>query len=93
MDFRHVSTSKSHLYLGYNSLESLPADQLTQLFAVKRKKFTIDLSSNPIKYVCRNQQFLKWMAKHKSSFIGFDNYAFLDENENLMTANEFETAV
>ena len=86
----------SHLYLGSNSLESLPVsltDQLTQLSAEKRRKFTIDLSSNPIKYVCRNQQFLTWMAKHKSSFIGFYHYTFLDENENPMTANEFETAV
>ena len=86
----------SHLYLGSNSLESLPVsltDQLTQLSAEQRKKFTVDLKSNPIKYVCKNKQFLKWMAKHKSSFIGFDNYSFLDENENPMTANEFENAV
>ena len=33
------------------------------------------------------------MVKHKSSFIDFYHYTFLDENENLMTANEFEAAV
>ena len=86
----------SHLNLGFNSMESLPdsiINQLTELYIQGRENFSIDLSNNPIRYVCRNKRFLTWMAEYKSSFIGFYHYTFLDENENLMTATEFEAAV
>ena len=50
--------------------------------------FSINMKNNPFKCICKYEQFLTWMVKHRSSFVEFETYSFTDDSGQHLEATE-----
>ena len=80
-----------HVDLKSNALSALPQSVMShfdEFMSREQKVFTIDMGKNPLKCTCKYEQFLTWMVKHKSFFVGFETYNITDDSGTPLTSEE-----